>query len=97
MKVTICSCARCTSAGNEFLFDSANLVKKDLEVAYELEGIKKDIDLEIEYANIMDEVEDGEKSAPLAKIGETYIKKAKPEVVMEYIFDEFNAKNEANK
>lgn len=28
MKVTICSCARCTAAGNEFLYDSAKVVKK---------------------------------------------------------------------
>lgn len=28
MKVTICSCARCTAHGNEYLHDSAEIVKR---------------------------------------------------------------------
>ena len=39
MKVTICSCARCTAAGNEFLYDSVKVVKEDLEIAYRLENL----------------------------------------------------------
>lgn len=38
MKVTICSCARCTAHGNDFLYDSANIVKTDIAYAYKLEG-----------------------------------------------------------
>lgn len=92
MKVVICSCARCTAAGNEFLYDSANIVKKDLEIAYELENISPLPDIEISYENIMKEVENPEKSAPLAKIDDTYYTKAKPEVLMEHIFNEFTPK-----
>lgn len=89
MKVTICSCARCTAAGNEFLYNSANTVVRDLHVAYELKKLGKLPEITVEYANIMDEAEDAQKSAPFAKIDDTYFNKAKPEVLMEHIFDEF--------
>ena len=94
MKVTICSCARCTAAGNEFLYDSAQIVKKDLEIAYQLEDLGEVPEIEVEYANIMNEVDDSEKSAPLAKIDDTYYKKAKPEVIMEHIFNESTPEDE---
>lgn len=94
MKVTICSCARCTAAGNEFLYDSAQIVKKDLEIAYQLENLGDVPEIEVEYANIMNEVDDSEKSAPLAKIDDTYYKKAKPEVIMEHIFNDSTPKDE---
>lgn len=89
MKVTICSCARCTAAGNEFLYDSANIVVKDLYYAYQLDNLGELPEITVEYANIMNEVEDAKKSAPLAKIDDTYFTKAKPEVLMEFIFDKF--------
>ncbi|MDU2558185.1 MULTISPECIES: hypothetical protein [Anaerococcus] len=92
MKVTICSCARCTAHGNEFLYDSANIVKTDIEYAYELEGLGYAPEIEIVYENIMDEIENPSKNAPLVKIDDTYIKKAKPEVMMEMMFDELKPK-----
>lgn len=97
MKVTICSCARCTAAGNEFLYDSVKLVKEDLEIAYRLENLGKAPEIEIEYDNIMNEVDDAEKSAPLVKIDDTYYKKATPEVIMEQILNEFIPEDEALK
>ncbi len=90
MKVTICSCARCTAAGNEFLYDYANLIKKDLEVAYDIENLGPLPELEVVYENIMNEADKPEKSAPFAKIDDKYFKNAKPEVLMEYIFDQFH-------
>lgn len=87
MKVTICSCARCTAHGNEFLYDSANIVKRDIKYAYKVENLGDAPEIEIVYKNIMNEVENPEKNAPLVKIDDTYIKKAKPEVMMEMMFD----------
>ena len=87
MKVTICSCARCTAHGNEFLYDSANIVKKDIEYAYEVEGLGEAPEIEVVYENIMNDIENPEKNAPLAKVDDTSIKKAKPEVLMEMMFD----------
>lgn len=87
MKVTICSCARCTAHGNEFLYDSANIVKKDIEYAYEAEGLGEAPEIEVVYENIMNDIENPEKNAPLAKVDDTYIIKAKPEVLMEMMFD----------
>ena len=95
MKVTICSCARCTAAGNEFLYDSARVVERDLEIAYKLENLGEAPKIEIEYDNIMNEVDDAEKSAPLAKIDDTYYKKATPEVLMEHIINGFIPEDEA--
>lgn len=97
MKVTICSCARCTAAGNEFLFDSANIVKRDLEIAYEIENLGQMPTLEVVYENIMNDAEDPERSAPFAKVDDTYYKNAKPEIIMEHIFDEFNPKSRDKK
>lgn len=96
MKVQICSCARCTASGNEFLFDSANIVKRDLDYAYELEGLGSVPEIEVTYQNIMSEVEDPERSAPVAKIDDTIYIKAKPEVLMEHIFNEFTPQDEVN-
>ncbi len=92
MKVTICSCARCTASGSEYLFDAAHVVAKDLFYAYQLEELGDAPEIDIEYANIMKEIEDPERSAPVAKIDDTYLLKAKPEVLMEHIFDEFTPK-----
>lgn len=97
MKVTICSCARCTAAGNEFLYDSANIVKRDIDYAYELEGLGSVPEIEVTYKNIMSEIEDPERSAPVAKIDDTVYLKAKPEVLMEHIFDEFTPESEVNR
>lgn len=97
MKVTICSCARCTAAGNEFLYDSANVVKRDLEIAYEVENLGQLPTLDIVYENIMSETEDPQRSAPFAKIDDTYYTNAKPEIIMEHIFDEFNPKSRDKK
>lgn len=96
MKVQICSCARCTASGNEFLFDSANIVKRDLDYAYELEGLGSVPEIEVTYQNIMSEVEDPERSAPVAKIDDTIYIKAKPEVIMEHIFNVFTPQDEVN-
>lgn len=87
MKVIICSCARCTAHGNEYLFDSANVVKTDVEYAYEVEGFDNPPQIEIEYKNIKKEVEDYEKKSPLVKIDDTYITKATPEVLMEKMYE----------
>ena len=97
MKVTICSCARCMAAGNEFLYDSAQIVKRDLELAYKLENLEDVPKIEIEYKNIMNEVDDNEKSAPLAKIDDKYYEKVMPEVLMEHIFNDFTPEDEALK
>lgn len=83
MKVTICSCARCTAHGNEYLHDSAELVKKDIDIAYEVENLGKAPEIEILYKNIMDEVEGSDRQSPIVKIDGEYITKAKPEVLME--------------
>ena len=94
MKVTICSCARCTAAGSEFLYDSAHIVQRDLGYAYELEGLGDAPTIEITYDNIMSEVEDPERSAPVAKVDEKIYIKTKPEVLMEHIFDKFTPESE---
>ncbi len=86
MKVTICSCARCTAHGNEYLHDSAEIVKKDTEIAYEVENLGKAPEIEIIYKNIMDEVEDSKRLSPILKIDDEYITKAKPEVLMEKMY-----------
>ena len=82
MKVTICSCARCTAHGNEYLHDSAELVKKDVEIAYE---------------NVMDEVENSQRLSPIVKIDEEYITKAKPEVLMEKMYAELKIERDKRK
>lgn len=86
MKVTICSCARCTAHGNEYLHDSAEIVKNDMEVLYEVEDLGEAPEIEIVYKNIMDEVEDSKRNAPILKIDDEYILKAKPEVLMEKMY-----------
>lgn len=97
MKVTICSCARCTAAGSEYLYDSAYIVKRDLDYAYELEGLGSVPEIKITYKNIMSEIENPERSAPVAKINDTVYTKAKPEVLMEHIFNELTPESEVNK
>ncbi|MDO5048202.1 MAG: hypothetical protein Q4D88_06660 [Anaerococcus sp.] len=87
MKVIVCSCARCTAHGNEYLFDAANVVKGDLEYAYSIGELKKLAKVDIEYKNIMKEVENAHKQSPIVKVDDTYIKKASPEVLMEMMFD----------
>lgn len=86
MKVTICSCARCTAHGNEYLYDSAEIVKNDMEVIYEVEDLGEAPGIEIVYKNIMDEVEDSKRNAPILKLDDEYILKAKPEVLMEKMY-----------
>lgn len=86
MKVTICSCARCTAHGNEYLHDSAEIVKKDIEIVYEVDNLGKAPEIEIVYENIMDEVEDAKRLSPIIKIDDEYITKAKPEVLMEKMY-----------
>lgn len=86
MKVIICSCARCTAHGNEYLHDSAELVKKDVEIAYEVDNLGKAPEIEVIYKNIMDEVENSQRLSPIVKIDEEYITKAKPEVLMEKMY-----------
>lgn len=86
MKVTICSCARCTAHGNEYLHDSAETVKNDMEVIYEVEDLGNPPEIEIVYKNIMDEVEDSKRNSPILKIDDEYILKAKPEVLMEKMY-----------
>lgn len=102
MKVTICSCARCTAHGNEYLHDSAELVKKDVEIAYEVDGLGAAPEIEIVYKNIMDEVENSKRLSPILKIDDEYITKAKPEVLMEKMYatikvDRDKRRQEANK
>ena len=53
MKIVICSCARCTAAGNEFLLDAVDEVKADLIKAYSFDKIEKKPEIEVEYINIM--------------------------------------------
>lgn len=89
MKVTICSCARCTAHGNEYLHDSAEIVKKDIEIVYEVDNLGKAPEIEIVYENIMDEVEDAKRLSPIIKIDDEYITKAKPEVLMEKMYAKF--------
>ncbi len=86
MKVTICSCARCTAHGNEYLHDSAEIVKKDIEIVYEVDNLGKAPEIEVVYDNIMDEVEDAKRNSPIIKIDDEYITKAKPEVLMEKMY-----------
>ena len=86
MKVTICSCARCTAHGKEYLHDSAEIVKNDMEVLYEVEGLGAAPEIEILYKNIMEEVEDSKRNSPILKIDDEYILKAKPEVLMEKMY-----------
>lgn len=86
MKVTICSCARCTAHGNEYLHDSAEIVKKDIEIVYEVDNLGEAPEIEVVYENIMDEVEDAKRLSPIIKIDDEYITKAKPEVLMEKMY-----------
>ena len=86
MKVTICSCARCTAHGNEYLHDSAEIVKKDIEIVYEVDNLGKAPEIEVVYENIMDEAEDAKRLSPIIKIDDEYITKAKPEVLMEKMY-----------
>lgn len=92
MKVTICSCARCTANGNEYLYDAVNFVMRDLMYAYQVEDLGDLPEVKVTYKNIMSEVENPEKSSPVAKIDDKVYIKAKPEVLMEHIFNEFKPK-----
>lgn len=94
MKVVICSCARCTAAGSEFLLDSVHEVKSDLLKAYAFEKIDTKPELDVDFTNIMDDVEDSENSAPLAKVDDTYYEKIKPEELMENIYNKYHFNNE---
>ena len=96
MKVTICSCARCTAAGNEFLLDSVEEVKADLLKAYSFDKIDRKPEIEVEFTNIMDDIEDPDNSAPLAKVDDTYLEKVRPEELMEHIFNAHTPKEGAN-
>ncbi|MFO3715200.1 hypothetical protein [Anaerococcus cruorum] len=94
MKVVICSCARCTAAGSEFLLDSVHEVRSDLLKAYAFEKIKEKPEIDVDFTNIMDEVKDSDNSAPLAKVDDTYFEKIKPEELMEHIFNKYQFNNE---
>ena len=96
MKVVICSCARCTAAGNEFLLDSVEEVKTDLLKAYSFDKIDRKPEIEVEFTNIMDDIEDPDNSAPLAKVDDTYLEKVMPEELMEHIFNAHTPKEGAN-
>ena len=96
MKVVICSCARCTAAGNEFLLDSVEEVKADLLKAYSFDKIDRKPEIEVEFTNIMDDIEDPDNSAPLAKVDDTYLEKVMPEELMEHIFNAHSPIEEAN-
>ncbi|MBM0047073.1 hypothetical protein JNO63_08190 [Anaerococcus sp. mt242] len=96
MKVVICSCARCTAAGNEFLLDSVEEVKADLLKAYSFDKIDRKPEIEVEFTNIMDDIEDPDNSAPLAKVDDTYLEKVMPEELMEHIFNAHTPKEGAN-
>lgn len=89
MKVTICSCARCTANSNDYLYESATNVVKDLYYAYQLEELGDVPEIEIGYANLMRDIENPESSAPVVKIDDKYFLNAKPEGIMEHIFNEF--------
>lgn len=97
MKVTICSCARCTAHGNEYLYDSAQIVKRDVEVAYEVDDLGKSPEIEIVYANIMDEVEGSNRLSPILKLDNEYITKAKPEVLMNKMYSIINEDRKSRK
>lgn len=94
MKVVICSCARCTAAGSEFLLDSVHEVKSDLLKAYAFEKIDTKPEIDVDFTNIMDDVEDSENSVPLAKVDDTYYEKIKPEELMEDIYNKYHFNNE---
>ncbi|WP_394012049.1 hypothetical protein [Anaerococcus cruorum] len=94
MKVVICSCARCTAAGSEFLLDSVHEVRSDLLKAYAFEKIKEKPEIDVDFTNIMDEVKDSDNSEPLAKVDDTYFEKIKPEELMEHIFNKYQFNNE---
>ncbi len=94
MKVVICSCARCTAAGSEFLLDSVHEVRSDLLKAYAFEKIKEKPEIDVDFTNIMDELKDPDNSAPLAKVDDTYFEKIKPEELMEHIFNKYQYNNE---
>ncbi|MFO3717533.1 hypothetical protein AB9Q04_04095 [Anaerococcus sp. ENR1011] len=94
MKVVICSCARCTAAGSEFLLDSVHEVKSDLLKAYAFEKIDTKPEIDVDFTNIMDDVEDSDNSVPLAKVDDTYYEKIKPEELMENIYNQYQFNNE---
>lgn len=94
MKVVICSCARCTAAGSEFLLDSVHEVKSDLLKAYAFEKIDTKPEIDVDFTNIMDDVEDSENSVPLVKVDDTYYEKIKPEELMENIYNKYQFNNE---
>lgn len=94
MKVVICSCARCTAAGSEFLLDSVHEVKSDLLKAYAFEKIDTKPEIDVDFTNIMNDVEDSENSVPLAKVDDTYYEKIKPEELMENIYNKYHFNNE---
>ena len=87
MKVVICSCARCTAAGNEFLLDSVEEVKADLLKAYSFDKIDRKPEIEVEFTNIMDDIEDPDNSAPLAKVDDTYLVYVMPYELLDHIFN----------
>lgn len=94
MKVVICSCARCTAAGSEFLLDSVHEVKSELLKAYAFEKIDTKPEIDVDFTNIMDDVEDSENSTPLAKVDNTYYERIKPEELMENIYNKYQFNNE---
>ena len=94
MKVVICSCARCTSQGNEFLHDAVNTAKSDLDLAYQTKKIEKKAEIEFEQRNLTEDIDHDEHTSPVAKIDDTYIKRAKPEIIMETIFKEYYPEGE---
>lgn len=94
MKVVICSCARCTAAGSEFLLDSVHEVKSELLKAYAFEKIDTKPEIDVDFTNIMDDVEGSENSVPLAKVDDTYYEKIKPEELMENIYNQYQFNNE---
>ena len=97
MKVVICSCARCTSAGSEVLLDSVYEVKSDLQKAYAYGKIDKKPDIEVEFTSIMNDMDQLGNVSPLAKVDDTYYEKIMPEQLMEQLYDEYSPKDEVNK
>ena len=86
-----------TAHGNEYLYDSAQIVKRDVEVAYEVDDLGKSPEIEIVYANIMDEVEGSNRLSPILKLDNEYITKAKPEVLMNKMYSIINEDRKARK
>ena len=68
-----------------------------MEVAYEVDDLGNAPEIEIIYANIMDEVEDSKRLSPIVKIDDEYITKAKPEVLMDKMYSTINVDRQAKK